>query len=154
MEVPKYSELMNPTFHALKKLGGSGSNSEIAETVIEMMQLPDEVVDEIHEGTQTTILKDRLGWARVYLKKFGVINNSTRGIWSINPEYADKEDIDPEKIVKKVRVRTPKPKTAEHKALDLPCKEETSEPWRDKLAQLLHDMNPYNFENLAMRVLR
>ena len=47
---PKYPALIVPTYKALLKLGGSGTNSEICEQVIKDLQLPDEVVDEAHLG--------------------------------------------------------------------------------------------------------
>jgi len=42
--VPKYHELLNPLLAALHELGGSGTTSEIYETVAQQSDLPDEVV--------------------------------------------------------------------------------------------------------------
>ena len=41
MSIPKYGELFNLTLEALRKLGGSGKNDEIKETVVAMLELSD-----------------------------------------------------------------------------------------------------------------
>ena len=47
-KVPNRYELQDPVLNALKHLGGSGSNEEIYEKVIELLKLPAEVVDQPH----------------------------------------------------------------------------------------------------------
>ena len=105
--IPQFHQLLLPTFLALKKLGGSGSNDEILDTVIEYLKLPDEAVDLPHLGSTTqTELQYRLAWARTYLKKAGVIENSARSVWSITPAYSDKETLTDNDIAH-IRQRTP-----------------------------------------------
>ena len=48
---PTYTELIIPTYDALKQLGGSGTNNEIYERVIVDLNLSDEVLDEPHLGS-------------------------------------------------------------------------------------------------------
>lgn len=84
--------LLQPTFEALKNLGGSGSNSEILDQVIQDLKIPDEIVDIPHPSKYNNYQNElayQLAWARTYLSKFGVIDNSTRGIWSICNNYND-----------------------------------------------------------------
>ena len=50
MDMPQANELLNPTLDALSALGGSGSIQEIAETVIQQMQLPDDITQPPHKG--------------------------------------------------------------------------------------------------------
>jgi len=45
---PNRYELQEPILVALKQLGGSGTNEEIYENVIELMKLPTEIVDLPH----------------------------------------------------------------------------------------------------------
>ena len=86
---PTYTELINPTYEALIELGGSGTNTEICDKVIEMMKLPDEVVDESHLGNvNQSELEYQLAWARTYLKNYGVLERSARSVWSLTPEYS------------------------------------------------------------------
>ena len=63
----KYDELFNPVLQALHKLGGSGTNNEIEEAVIELLGLTDNEVEDIHRGN-TSKLSYRSAWARNYLK--------------------------------------------------------------------------------------
>ncbi len=108
MKVPNCKDLLKPTFEALKELGGSGTNKEIMDIVIEMMQLPDEVVNIPHMDSQgkqstkhSTELDYQLGWAKSHLKIYGAISNSAKCIWTITPEYIDK-DIDPDAVMTKI----------------------------------------------------
>lgn len=75
----KFDDLFNPTLSALKNLGGSGSISEIEEEVIQILNLDEEAINEIHRES-TTKLSYRLAWARNYLKRYGLIENSSRGV--------------------------------------------------------------------------
>ena len=96
---PTYTELIVPTYQALIKLGGSGTNNEICEQVIKDLQLSDEVVDESHLGSENqTELEYQLAWARTYLKNFGVIINSARSVWSITPDYTTGVELDAREI--------------------------------------------------------
>lgn len=85
--VPRLTELILPTFQALKELGGSGKNDEILACVIQNLHLPDAAVDLPHNRRASlSELAYRLAWARTYLKTYGVIENSSRCVWSILPE--------------------------------------------------------------------
>jgi restriction system protein len=74
--VPTFDQLMNPTLAALRALGGSASIPELVERVIADLRLPREVIEQPHPGISRTELEYRLAWARSYLKKYGLINNS------------------------------------------------------------------------------
>ena len=78
----KYDDLFNPTLKALKNLGNSGSTSEIEDEVIKILNLSEDSINEIHRES-TTKLAYRLAWARNYLKKYGLVENSSRGIWAL-----------------------------------------------------------------------
>ena len=84
-KLPTYDELMNPLLRALQALGGSGSVEEINDKVVELEKFPDDVLSQLHdpEKSNQTEIAYRLAWARTYLKKYGLLGNSTRGIWSL-----------------------------------------------------------------------
>jgi restriction system protein len=79
-QLPKFYELMNPLLQALRDLGGSGSIEELAAKVTESLDLPDAVLNIPHdpEKSSQTEVEYRLAWARTYLKKYGVLDNSER----------------------------------------------------------------------------
>ena len=162
---PTQLELVEPTFSALVELGGSATVDEIREKVIVLLKLPDEIVDEPHKGnaSQQTELDYQLAWARTRLKNYGAIVNSKRGVWMITPEFADKSSISRSEItehIKKTRLAG-KSKAEVEQILedgdptnDGEAVPEELEPWRRSLAEVLHNMNPYAFERLAMLLLR
>lgn len=84
-KIPRYDQLMNPVIGALRELGGSGSIDEIYEKVIEILKMPDDVLGVLHdpESTNQTEVQYQLAWARTYLKKFGLLEISSRGIWAL-----------------------------------------------------------------------
>lgn len=164
---PTYRELIVPTYKALLKLGGSGTNDEICEAVIEYLNLPDEAVDEAHLGsTNQTELEYQLAWARTYMKNYGVISNSARSVWAIEPGYTEEKTIDAKEIISHMpkkkhekdvqRVGVHSPADSEEEFLDVEEEEypEEIKPWRKNLANVLLNMDPYGFERLAQRLLR
>lgn len=165
IKAPTQMELIEPVFTAIVDLGGSASNDEIRDKVIENMKLSDEIVDEPHQGesSQRTELEYQLAWARTRLKAFGAITNSKRGIWIITPEFSDKKIVtrnDVVKYIKEQRLKNKPKDIAEQLAEDNdPTNDnietpEELEPWRDELAEILKTMDPFAFERLSMLLLR
>lgn len=160
--VPRYQELIDKTFEVLKILGGSGTVQEITNRVIELLNLPDDVVDLPHtdSGNQSE-LEYQLAWARTYLKNSKIIMNSARGVWAIAPEYTNIKSIDVKAVIKKT-VNAGKNKVQIEQ--DITQKEQNSDeiddapeeirPWRKRLTEVLLNMDPYGFERLSQRLLR
>ena len=101
----QYDDLMNPVLQALKELGGSGTNEEINSKVIEITKVPSYQLEILHNPTKggMTEIEYRLMWTRTYLKKFGVIENSTRGIWALTTRGSTIDKVDEKDVVKAVR---------------------------------------------------
>ncbi|MBR4141485.1 MAG: winged helix-turn-helix domain-containing protein, partial [Campylobacter sp.] len=97
----KYSfeKLIEATFLALKEKGNSASNTEIVDKVTEILNIDDKILEILHANTQKSELEYQLAWARTYLKSYGVITNSERGIWSVTPEFAKFANINPQEII-------------------------------------------------------
>ena len=164
-----YKELLVPTYEALLELGGSGTNDEICAQVIKAMNLPDDVVDEPHLGNiNQTELEYQLAWARTYLKNFGVIVNSGRSVWAIAPDYTAKVELNTKEIVAytvnrniqrklnatvTTEVQDNEPNDADP-SNDYEEYPDEIKPWRQKLSEILQNMDPYGFERLTQRLLR
>jgi len=106
---------MNPTIVALKQLGGSGTVTEIYETVVALLEIPDGILAIIHgndRGTQTEVAY-RMAWARTYLRKYGVLENSARGIWALSAEGQGIDRVDPKTVVKAVQEQSQKIKNSD-----------------------------------------
>lgn len=97
----KHDDLFNPTLKALHNLGGSGSIGEIEDEVASILNLSDEQVNEIHRGN-TTKLTYRLAWAKNYLKHYGLLENSCRGVWSLTEEGIKTNSVDQLTVRRKV----------------------------------------------------
>jgi restriction system protein len=80
---PKYHELILPTLRAVERLGGSGSITEIEETVVKNEGYSDEQLAILHNNGPSTEISYRLAWARTYLKGMGLLTNSARGVWAL-----------------------------------------------------------------------
>lgn len=99
-QIPRYKDLIVPTFQALKTLGGSGNNDDILVQIIADLRLSNEVVDTPHKGsTSMTELAYQAAWARTYLKNCGIISNTARSVWVINPDYAHSDTVDAKMII-------------------------------------------------------
>jgi restriction system protein len=155
----KYDDLFNPLFKALKKLGGSGAVSEIEEEVARILNLSEEANNEIHRES-TTKLTYRLAWARNYLKRYGLIENSSRGVWALTEKGQKITEVNQEEIKKTVaqkgREEQPQKKRKEYV---LPKLEDTTEEieefsWQNKLLDTIRSISPDQFERLCQRLLR
>src|SRR5436305_5557366 len=104
MAVPKYDELFNPVLKALRELGSSASVKELEETVASLLKLSESDINIIHKGNRTR-LSYNLAWARTYLKKFGLIDNSSRGVWSLTPKGQQTEKVEPDEVKRFVVAR-------------------------------------------------
>lgn len=150
-KVPTYDKFLIPTVEALKILGGSGAIEEINETVYEIAQLDQETLEVPHgeNGLQSKV-DYRLAWARTYLKKFGLIENSSRGVWSLINNEVIPGTIDPTNIVKTVREETRKAAKREEEIPEI----ENNIDWKESLLKVLLEIEPSAFERLCQRLLR
>ena len=172
-KLPTFDQLMNPLLRALQALGGSSSIEELYDKVVELERYPDELLSQLHDAEKSnqTEIGYRLAWARSYLKKYGLLDNSARGIWSLNAKSKDLTNCDPQNVVQFVRALWHKTAKKEKgsatdsnpvtgapvipdpldRAEDSPEEQE----WKQKLhAILTQTLSPQAFERLVQRVLR
>ncbi len=150
----KYDDLFNPVLQALHKLGGSGTNSEIEEQVILLLNLSDLEVEEIHRGN-TTKLSYRLAWARNYLKRLGLLENSGRAIWTLTAQGQKTTSIDQREAKKVVKELSGVKKPSESPKEVVEESEELEElSWEEELIELMKSIEPAAFERLSQRLLR
>ena len=166
--VPTRMELLNPTLAALHELGGSATNGEIASQVIEDLELPSEATEVMHGNRNQTELEYRLAWARTYLRRYGLIENSARAVWSLTAEGREMEQVDPQDVAAFVRsqVRKKKDKVEHSEAAPEPTSiddsggeglddlQDVETEWRDHLLKTLREISPAAFERLCQRLLR
>jgi restriction system protein len=155
MAVPKYYELFNPLLQALRELGGSASIPEQEEAVARLLSLSEDDVNEIHRGNRTKF-GYKLGWARTYLKRYGLLENSDRGVWALSEKGATVDRVAPEEVVRAVQQQG---RAAREELDEAEAEQETPEMvaelrWQDAALQALKEMAPDAFERLCQRLLR
>ena len=174
-DVPKYSDLLNPTLTALHALGSSALNREINNQVIEDMGLSSAITQIPHGRGYDTELEYRLAWARTYLKKYGLIDNSERSVWSLTARGRETQRVEPKEVVRFVNQQNQARKQAKNgkDALAEETKNNTEEDaltekvgdsvedsvddiaaWREDLLDTLRNIPPDAFERLCQRLLR
>ena len=105
VNVLTFDKLMKPVIQALKQLGGSGTIEEINNKATEIAKLTDEQLEVPHDpekGSQTEV-EYRLAWARTYLKKYGVLENSSRGVWALTPKGRQLDQVNPQTVRRAVQ---------------------------------------------------
>ena len=148
-----YDDLMNPVLSALKFLGGSGTNEEINNKVAEIVNIPAEQLEVLHNPDKggMTEIEYRLMWTRTYLKKFGLIENSSRGVWSLTPKGSSTDKVIKKEVVRVVREQMKKEKGASADSEEEPNKKIV---WQEELLDVIQKMPPASFERLIQRLLR
>jgi restriction system protein len=155
MSIPKYDALFNPLLQAIHKLGGSASVSEQEDEVANILKLTDAEISEIHRGNRTK-LSYRLAWARNYLKRYGLIDNSSRGVWTLTAEGQRRQSLDKDEVKKFVQsLGKPEDRDAPSEGVRLVDGNELQEnDWEDELLGVIKLMPSDGFERLCQRLLR
>jgi len=151
-DLPTYETLMNPTIVALKELGGSTTIEEMYNKVVEIIDISEEQLEIVHDaerGSQTEI-EYRLAWTRTYLKKYGILENSTRGVWALTQKGRQIEKVNPREVTRFFREQKKKDRVAKGEDDE----NELEMTWRDELLATLLEMDPTAFERLIQRMLR
>lgn len=166
--LPTYDKMLWPTLLALKELGGSGSNAEVADKAIELAGYSEEQQAALHGSGPGTEIRYRMAWARTYLGIVGAIENSSRGVWSITDYGRSLTESDMAAIPPKVRAvyRRGEPVGApENQTATTSGTAETEQPdsgafngtaitdWRERLLSVLQSVPPASFERLCQRLL-
>ncbi len=162
-QIPTFDSLMNPLLDALFALGGSGSIDEIYEKVLELKEIEEKISSVPHnsEKSNETEVAYRLAWARTYLKKYGFLENSSRGVWTLTKVAKEEKKVSPEVVVKKVRQADKlnakkKNETTNTEHIDLYDSDSPeADGWREELYHVLtNEISADAFERLTQRLLR
>lgn len=150
--IPTYDSLMNPLVRALKSLGGSGTVEEINDRVAEITKLSDDQLEVLHNPAKggMTEFEYRSAWTRTWLKRYGLLENSSRGVWALTVDGGKIDKVNEKEVQRAVRAQL-KNERKEDAEENIAAPEQT---WRDELLGALERMSPSAFERLAQRILR
>jgi restriction system protein len=158
--IPTFDKFIIPTLKSLKKLGGSGTIEEINEKVYQITKLEEELLKIPHgDNGLTSEIDYRLAWTRTYLKKYGLIENSSRGVWALSSSDININELNVDHILKTVReqsrsIKSIKPAKKINKDQDIIDQIEDVTNWKEQLLNILVKIQPDSFERLAQRLLR
>jgi len=153
MAVPKFDDMFNPVIKALHELGGSASISEIDEKVSEILNLSEEDQNDIHRGN-TTKLGYRCAWARNYLKRYGIVESSERGVWRLTTKGLNTQTVVKEDVKKFVRALNNTNISIDELASEGQEPNNSQSTWQENLITEIYNLSPKAFEQLSQRLLR
>lgn len=150
MAVPKYDDLFNPLLAALHNLGSSASIAELEQSVAKVLKLTEADLEKPHDGNRTKFSYN-LAWARTYLKRFGLIENSARGVWALTAAGQKTSSVSKQEVKKLVQEED---RRNRDKVDSLEVLEPEEIGWEADALSALKKMPPDAFERLCQRVLR
>jgi restriction system protein len=150
MSVPSYDNLFNPLLKAIHELGGSASIVEQEEKVAQILNLTESDLNTPHKASRSKFGYN-LAWARTYLKNFGVLENSARGVWALTSVGQKTLTVNKD-VVKKFS----QPAKKSSKEITDKIQETEIEilAWEDEVLSILKAMPADAFERLCQRLLR
>jgi restriction system protein len=103
-----------------------------------------------HDGNRTKFSYN-LAWARTYLKRFGLIENSARGVWALTAAGQKTSSVSKQEVKKLVQEED---RRNRDKVDSLEVLEPDEIGWEADALSALKKMPPDAFERLCQRVLR
>jgi restriction system protein len=159
---PKFVSYFWPLLEALKKLGGSARPAEVREEIAAKLGISEAAqAESLPSGFPR--FDNLVAWARFYLAKAGIIDSSSRGVWTLTDKgraltrLTHQEALD---IFKDVhaqfhadRVEAPDAEDAEA-APSQDAASPTSTDYRQQVLEILRNLPPAGFERFCQRLLR
>ena len=97
MAVPKYDELMKPLLVAVSD-GETYKVKDVTALLAEQLNLSSDDLAEMLPSGRQTVFRNRVGWAKTYLKKAGLLDNPARATIAITNAGKQVVADNPEKI--------------------------------------------------------
>lgn len=97
MAIPDYQSLMLPLLRFLDD-GKEHNLPEATEVLSEQFRLTPEERQQLLPSGQQTIIRNRIGWARTYMAKAGLIDAVRRGYWQLSSRGKEVLASNPERI--------------------------------------------------------
>lgn len=155
---PQFVQYFQPVIDALISLGGSGRPEEVEDAIAEKLGLSEGDRNEQIPSGQSRF-SNKVNWARFYLVKAGLIDSSTRGVWSLTEkgrsthlEFEDALNLFTN-IHKQFSVERKKTK-ADKVAPDEESAGLEVVDHRSELMNILTELPADGFERLCQRLLR
>ncbi len=170
MTIPRFNEFMVPVLELLSD-GKQYFHKDMADVLSNQFGLTDDERNQLLPSGSNTVVENRIGWAKTYLKKAGLIESKKRGYVNItdiglkelkeNPNlsvddlykypsfvaFLSKKDNKDNGAVKSKHVKlTPEEKMDKNF-------EKINKALADSLLEVIHSKGPYFFEKLVIDLL-
>lgn len=174
MAVPKYDELMKPLLESVKD-GQLYKIKDVYTILAQQLKLDVDDLSEMLPSGRQTVFRNRVGWAKTYLKKAGLIDSPARALIVITDAGKKVLQENPEKIDSKYLEKFPSfknfssasssdefdiEKSSSGKATDLTPDDQLEDAYKQINANLASDLlsevmkiTPYTFEKLVVDLL-
>jgi restriction system protein len=165
---PKFIQYFQPVIDGLRGLGSSAKPREVYAWISEHFSVPKEEIEETTKGGQSRF-ENKVGWARFYLAKGGLIDAEQRGVWVLT-EAGRKANLSHDDAYNLFRTihdgfqrdegdlggRTASEKTGDD--VDASAPDETTylnqDAVQEELVRILRSITDKGFEELSARLLR
>lgn len=161
--LPKTSQLYGDVIAALRELGGSGTNEEITQFVVDRRGISEEQQLITRKDGRVSQISQSISEAKSHLRKLGYVDLSERGVWSLTDagERITEDDLSDvsTRYWAIVRAERAQREVEEHPSdgHDDGSEQDEDSPeltWEDALIERLQELEPSQFERLALRLLR
>jgi 5-methylcytosine-specific restriction protein B len=132
---PKFVQYFAPVLDALRSMGGTGDPKDVMAKVREVADVTEEELTETTKGGESRF-ENKVGWARFYLVKAGLIDGKLRGRWVLTSEGREThlDHVSAMAVFKDVRTRFAKESSVEDE-------DEALAPADDPFTDLFDDPN-------------
>lgn len=154
--LPTHVQFFLPIIEALRKLGGSASPSELKDSLIGMLEISEEELQEQLKNGASRI-DNQIIWSKIYLVREGLLDASDPSVWSLTEEGLRRQltEEDVLAVFKRISKAFAMKKGKETQApadVEAEVHEETAH--EGALLDLLKSLSPEGFERLCQRLLR
>ncbi len=164
---PKFIQYFQPVIDGLRDLGSSAKPKEVYSWIAEHHDIPRAEIEGTTKGGQSKF-ENKVGWARFYLAKAGLIGTEQRGVWVLN-ELGRKANLSHDDAYQMFRQihdgfpnsdkQTDKPEQTESVAdEDASAPDEkgyiNQDEIQERLVTILRTITAKGFEELCARLLR
>lgn len=156
----EFTKWLGPLLDALRDLGGSGRPKEATDKVARNLRIEDSILEEIMKSG-TPRFANQVAWARQYLVWEGLLEENTRGIWTLTDKgritkltLEESRQIFLKWVEIHQKARKNKSKTEIITEQDEEEPQNIEHTFAPSLLEVLQSVSSKGFENICKRLLR
>ena len=160
--LPPVESMIKPTLNALREIGGEGRKAEIADIVVEKMQLTNDQVNALYPSGRVTFFNNRMNDVRKLLLSNDFIAQPRAGTWKLTNKGWNGLEVDIDALKRPRRRRNPRKAKAlsqsapVHSVEVIPLEEVINNHtnWQEQLLDVLRQLSPAKYESFLRLILQ